>query len=487
MRALLVLALLAGCGFGPNDEFTGRRAGDGIAPWTAIGPVQICLGNEFIGPPDSVPGGLCAASTVVEAQCTTDGDCDSREACVCGRCIIQYCTAASDCTAGRVCSFSEARCDVSCSADDQCAEGEQCFNGACRGRCFTDDDCQTGEVCNSANRCITARCSSDADCLGGERCRVQRVPRVAIEPSPLARERAGEPRFTIWFELSEELQQGRRSIWRATSADGRHFQVDPARPVLEDADAAHAPSMVRSEDGYHLYYEQGAAAAIRVAFSPDGVEFAPAVTALSGGVGADSVGAPAALATGDGQVLVYFERGGGRAIGWAEGPLGGPLTDRGAALAPADVTVAQGADPDEPFWVEIESLRSPSALLTTGPSGQPRLRLYFSAFGRESGDSLQFGEILPIAPNYSVGYAAGPLESPATLAVWPFNPVLDRVSAFLDHRSELGPAVVQVTDASGAVSDGYLLYYMDAEASTSTDPPLLNRLQVGGNGAFGVE
>jgi hypothetical protein len=484
MRALIMLVLVAGCGFGPNDEFTGRRVGDGIAPWAPVGPVQICLGNEFIGPPDSQPGGLCAASTLVEARCAADDDCDSREACVCGRCIIQYCTAASDCTAGRVCSFSEGRCDVVCSADDQCAEGEECFNGACRGRCFTDDDCQTGEVCNSANRCITARCSTDPDCLAGERCRVQRVPRVATEPSVLARRRAGEPRFTMWFELSEELQQDRRSIWRATSPDGVHFQVDPARPVLEDADAARAPSVVRADDGYYLYYQQGDAAAVRVAYSTDGVEFINPVTALTGGVGDDSVGAPSAVDAGDGRVVVYFERGGGRAIGWAEGEAGGPLTDRGAALAPADITIPESADPEAPFWVDVEALRSPFALVTTNAAGEPTLRLYFSAFGRESGDSVQFGEIVPIEPNYSIGYAAGSLEAPAVLTPWPYNPVLDRVSAFLDHRSELTPAVVQVSDADGSERDGFLIYYMDAEANTSTDPPLYNRLQVGGNGSF---
>ena len=42
----------------------------------------------------------------------------------------------------------------------------------------------------------------------------------------------------------------------------------------------------------------------------------------------------------------------------------------------------------------------------------PSLRLWYAAFGKESGDSVQFGEITPIPPNYSIGYAAAPLTAP---------------------------------------------------------------------------
>ncbi|HUH02617.1 MAG TPA: hypothetical protein VML75_11545, partial [Kofleriaceae bacterium] len=283
MRTLLAIICVAGCGFGPQDDFTGQRAGDGIAPWADQGPVQICLGNEFIGPPDTDPGGLCASRNLAEAPCAGDGDCRSRETCVCGRCTVQYCTATSDCGDGRVCSFAEKRCDRTCANNDDCPLEDVCFNGTCRGQCEVDGDCQTGEVCNSVNRCITVACSDDPDCLGTERCFVQRVPRLAREPSVLARASASEPRFTMWLELANENLVDRRAIWRATSADGRRFQIDPASPVLEDGLVAAAPSVVRTPTGFGLYYEQGDGLAIRYASSANGIAFGAPSTVLTGG------------------------------------------------------------------------------------------------------------------------------------------------------------------------------------------------------------
>src|SRR4051794_10097525 len=118
-----LLVCLAGCGFLGSDSFTGTRTGDGIAPWTQLGPAQLCLGNQYLGPPDAAPGGLCFDQNVTEERCTLDGDCRSREACVCGRCTVAYCASASDCGAERVCSFAEHRCDLACLSGDDCPDG----------------------------------------------------------------------------------------------------------------------------------------------------------------------------------------------------------------------------------------------------------------------------------------------------------------------------------------------------------------------------
>lgn len=486
MRALViaVLALGAGCGFAPSDDFTGRRAGDGIAPWQDLGPVTMCIGNEFVGPPDSDPGGLCSLETVVEAPCLDDGDCRSRETCVCGRCTVQYCTALSDCRGGRTCSFSEARCDTPCGADDECADGEECFNSTCRGRCFTDDDCQTGEICNSQNRCATASCSDDGECLNGERCRVQRIGRVATEPTLLARAAPSEPAFSMWLEMSIGPQQDRRSIWRATSHDGQNFVIDPARAVLEDADMAHAPSVVRTPTGFAMYYEQGDGTQLRVATSSDGIEWSAPTTVLSGGAGPNAVRAPSAVVLPDGTVAVYYQAGDGDSVALATGSVGSSLSVTGPVMTPADVVDPPTMDPSSQFWVEIASVRSPFAAITTSAAGEPSLRMWFSAFGRESGDSVQFGEIIPIDPNYSLGYAASSTDAPDALTVWPFNPILDDVNAFLDHRSEMSPALVQVASPDGIAGDGYLLYYLDVEAETDLGPFVVNRLRVAGNGEY---
>jgi|GEM_PF-1988266 len=480
-----IAAVLAGCGFAPSDDFTGTRVGDGIAPWSELGAVQICLGTEFVGPPDDPPGGLCTSNTLVQSPCLSDGDCRARESCVCGRCIVQYCRTNSDCGAGRTCSFSESRCDVPCAVDEDCGDDSVCFNNTCRGRCESIDDCQAGEVCNSQNRCVTAVCSDNGECLAGELCQLQRVPRVAREPTIVAGRAPTEPRFTMWLELSEQFAQDRRAIWRAESEDGVHYRLLPAMPVLEDANQAHSPTVVRTTDGYSLYYEFGDGAELRYAQSADGMSFPVGSTVLSGTAGGPAaVRAPSAVITDGNQVMIYYQVGDGSSIAQATGMLGGPLSSMGPVLRPADVIDPPGGGVAPQFWVDIENVRSPQALITESGTGEPSLRLWFSAFGRESGDSYQFGDVIPIDPTYSIGYASASLAAPGDFTLWPFNPVFDRVEAFLDHRSELTPAVVRVRDADGNLRDGYLLYYLDADATNTTDPPILNRIGVAGNGDF---
>jgi len=466
-----LLALLVGRGFAPQDSFTGQRVGDGIAPWADLGPVQVCLGNEFLGPPDSEPGGVCIPTSVVEQPCTTDNDCRSRETCVCGGCTIQYCTVNSDCSGGRLCSFGERRCDITCATDDDCSIDDVCFNNTCRGRCGDDGDCQTGEVCNSQNRCITVACSDNDGCLVGERCNLERVPRVATEPSVLAQARPGEPRFTMWLELSDVELQDQRAIWRAVSSDGVHYKVDPARPVLEDGNSAHAPSVIRNASGYTLYYHLGDGAEIRAASSPDGITFAAPSTVLAGGAGASAKRAPGAADLPDGSVVLYYEAGDGDGIGMARGEIGGALTEIGTVLTPTDLEDPPADAHAAQFWVGIEKVRSPLALATSGATGEPSLRIWFSAFGTESADALQYGELLPIAPTYSLGYASASVAAPEQLTIWPYNPVVDRVVAFLEHRSELAPAVVQVVDSAQRPIGG-------------EGPVTLNRMSVAGNGSY---
>ncbi len=477
----MIAVLIGGCGFLPEDDFTGARVGDGVAPWTDLGPAPVCLGNQFLGPPTSLPGGFCYDRNQVEDPCLRDDDCESRETCVCNRCTIAYCTAASDCAGGRSCSFSENRCDTKCANVTDCAPGEECFNGACRGRCDTDDECQRGEVCSSRNYCVTVDCADDAGCQAGERCHVQRVPRLVLEPFAVAQRES--PRIVLYVELGDAAQP-QRAIWRAISDDGIRFEFEPAQPALEDGGAAHAPSIVRTATAWFLYYESGDGAAIKVSSSTDGFRFTPGTVVLAGGSGPSALHAPSAVLLPDGTVAVYFQIGDGAAIGLASGSPGGMLTMRGPVLQPSQVTVpASGAR--APFWTDVVAVKSPHAAVTEGAGG-PSLRLWFSAFGRESADSEQFGMTVPLPPNYSVGYALASVDDPRALTPWPYGPVVDRVDAFLDHKEELAPGVVQLVDDDGAMP-AYLLYYVEASADDMamgpTGPFTMGRLGVLGNGA----
>ena len=481
-----LLLVLATCGFLPEDDFTGKRVGDGIAPWTDLGPVQVCFGTESLGPPTSQPGGLCSSVNVAEAPCLDDGDCRSRESCMCGRCTVAYCTGSSDCGGGRTCTFSENRCDVPCANALDCADGEECVNATCRGRCLDDTECQTGEVCSGENYCIAVDCNSDEACQGGERCRIQRVPRQVLEPSALPGE--GGSRVALWVELADTAQPARRRIFRAISSNGLAFRVDPVTPVIADGDDTRAPSVIRTPAGYALYYEWNSGAEIRVATSSDGVTFAAPTTAIVGGTGAAAAHAPAAVLLPDGTVAVYYQVGDGAAIGLAVGEVGARLTTREPVLTPSQATIRPSSR-EAPFWDDIAALRSPMALVTDGPGG-PSLRLWFSGFGRESADSFQFGQVKPIPPNHSIGYAATAPGTLDRLVPWPYGPVVDRVEAFLKHREELGPGVMRLggvgPDGTGG-DDAYLLYYVEAEpamdAMGAAGPFVIGRLGVLGNGA----
>ena len=96
---------------------------------------------------------------------------------------------------------------------------------------------------------------------------------------------------------------------------------------------------------------------------------------------------------------------------------------------------------------------------------------------------MQLGEIVAIPPNYSIGYAAGDVADPSEMRSWPYGPIADRVSAFLNHREELAPAVLQLFG-----DDAYLMYYVEADpamdAMGADGPFVIGRLGVLGNGAY---
>lgn len=438
---IFLLCSLYGCGFAPNDSLTGRRIGEGISPWLDLGAVELCLGNDRIGPEGSAVGGFCVGVNMPpERICSTNGDCASREECVCGRCTVKYCSANSECGPLHACSFSDHRCLPSCRAAEDCTgANEICSAGLCKGRCGTDADCQFGEVCGGQSRCVVAACDQDGDCHSSEICKVQRVPRATDEPSVMAlpAERSGEsPLFVMYLEMADATGQGQ--IWRSRSRDGISYRFDPATPVLTAT--AHAPSIVQLAGGYRLYVET--AAGIEMAESRDGKNFGALSMAIPG-----DYHAPAAVATASG-VLVYVEVGERRGVALWSGagtpqPVFGP---------------DQATDPE--LWRSVEKVGSPFALLETSALGEPTVHLWFDAFGRESGTSIQFGMPVELPANDSIGFASARATRPGELATYPWNPVFDRTVAFLQHRGERAPAVVRVPG-----QETFFLYY----SGSSTD------------------
>jgi hypothetical protein len=454
MRALLA-CLLVGCGLAPEGGSVGGPSA-GITPWDDLGTVVVCRGEQSFGPPASPPGGLCVRADFTAAACTADSECRSREVCFCGRCTVEFCAAASDCVAPRFCNFAQHRCDLACGpGEPACAADEQCIAGVCRGRCLDSTECQFGEVCD-ANTCIGDDCSDVTGCLAGERCDLQRTPQQALEPAPVVTA-AG---IVLYLDLADPTTPEARSIWRAVSADGIRFAIDPAQPVLA---GARAPSVVVDAGTTYVYFED--AVGLNVAQSADGIAFAPRVTVLAG----TDIRAPAAVLA-NGQVAAYYVRAGSIAL--ATGPLAGGLVDQGIVLTPAGAQVGDGT-PGTAFWTPITELASPHVALV-GPDGARTIHLWFSGFGTESADGEKFGMPAPIPANASIGFAAAEPATPGVLAVWPYGPVADRVDAFLTHLDELGPAAVEVSPGV------FRLYYVDA-THDATPTFTLGRLGVLGS------
>jgi hypothetical protein len=450
-RAAWAMVLLTvSCGLMPQDDLTGRRIGDGVAPWEDLGPVTLCLGTHRIGPPASAIGGFCQAiDTPPETACETDSGCASRERCVCGRCTVQYCTGQSECGPDLVCI--DHRCNIPCAGDGACGRGETCVNGGCRGGCRSGSDCQAGEVCSTLQgRCITDECADDTGCPGTDFCAVQREPRDVAEPTVLATSSSPGGDFTMWLEMSDQNPLD-RAIWRAESKDGLTYRFNPATPVLENAGDAHAPSAIEDQRGCLLYYERA-----------DGIWETPCPASAGSEAGrlvlTGDYHAPSGVA-GDDRIFVTV---GARAAiaAYRVPPTGGPAGTPQIAYQPADAT-------DPVYWRNVQQVGSPFVL-----RDGDLLMVWFDAFGTETRDVVKFGVPTPVPANDSIGFASGDANDPLILTTWPYNPIFDRPILFENHQAERAPAVVRIPGGEaregGAKAEQWLLYYEGLSADGAT-------------------
>ena len=462
-RLLVVLVATASCGGLGEAPFAGLREPD-VAPWRDLGPVAICEGAVRLGRPASRPAGFCV-DELAAVTCGRDGDCRSRERCVCGLCQVAWCEAADECDGGDVCNFAEHRCDRPCKADGECAAGERCEPGlsVCRATCGGTGECQAGEVCDdglcAVSQGVGGRCAADRDCIEHPLCALQRRPADLREPAVLVE----DERVVLYFE---RVEAGMSSIWRASMLDGdasgRRFRIDPGSPVVVpgpgEAGRAGAPSVVRGATGGIVLAFADGNGRLRLATSPDGLQFAvedaPLLSPGAPAWQASGLDAPSLVAPRDspaGSWLLYFATRDRSAIGLAAGPDTTHLgADASPFLSPASVT-------DPTLWREVDRVGAPDAVPLRSPGGAVSIRLLFDARGRESADAMQFGVPVTEPANDSLGAAASTDGHAAV--IWPWNPVLDRTIQYLDHPSEQQPALAVLP-----VSGRALLYYRGASA-----------------------
>ena len=428
---LIILLLCSNCGFLGEEPFPGQRVPD-VAPWQDTGPLTICDGSLRLGAPASTPAGFCGDAPAHD--CKSDGDCGSRERCNCGKCTLGYCDLSADCQAGFICTVSTHRCDRPCMKDGDCKKGESCVEGRnlCRGSCGSDGDCQAGEQCNlTTGECGSAFCAGDSDCMSGHSCALQRRPETLAEPAPVVED---DGSVSLW------LEQGGASIIRATSQDGLAFHLDPSAPPLD----GRAPSVIKRAQGYLMLLARGAD--LFRATSLDGISWS--VDATPAIPGADQ---PSLVQFPD--HLAAYVTVGGRVARSLSSDLDG------ASFSPPEEVLAPTQLVDPTLWRNVDSIASPFAQALVDANGKPFVRLWFSARGQESAPAFNFGVAQEVPANFSVGEAAS--SDGASFTPYPFNPVFDRVVNFLDHPSELDPAVV-------SVGGQQLLYYRRASADTTT-------------------
>jgi hypothetical protein len=420
MRFLFSLLLISGCGFLGEAPFAGRRVSE-VSPWQDVGPLPICDGEVFLVGPMASPAGLCAMG--LGAACSGDSGCKSRERCLCGRCTTSTCEADPDCPAGYVCNSR--RCERPCQSSNDCKSGEVCDEGRqlCRGPCDGDDECQEGEVCNlGTNECQITPCSDDATCSGGRRCVLQRQPANLAEPTPIATDRG----VTMWLERDQQ-------ILRADSPDGIHFRLDPAATPLQ----GRSPSVALGGSGFLMVFASGSD--LVRATSADGLTWtADATPILAGG------DMPSLVSHGDGSYAVYFVTGG--AVARAFSPDGMVFDPPATVLEPAALA-------DDTLWRNVDRIAAPFAQSFLDAGGRQFVRVWFAARGQESAPAYNFGQFQEVPANFSLGAATS--DDGINFLPYPFNPVFDRVVAFIEHPSELDPAIV-------TVGDEQLLYYRRA-------------------------
>jgi hypothetical protein len=247
MRRLFFIALLAsGCGFLGAPAFT-ETDPPSVAPWQDVGPVLFCDGAQRIGIVSAGPLGTCATQPGPAATCASDGDCGSREACLCGACVRPVCDTADECPSGRVCTFVERVCDRACDADSDCASGESCVPGqhVCRGTCGQTSDCQSGERCDLASGLCKPVTCADATTCGGRSCDVQRIPASLAHPFA----RVDGDQVLLWLD-----RDGAPAF--ASSSDGYVFQLGPGDPRPDQGLLVQNGSLYRAPDQLLLTPDQ---------------------------------------------------------------------------------------------------------------------------------------------------------------------------------------------------------------------------------------
>jgi hypothetical protein len=355
LRLPCAALLLASCGLaGPADQEP--RPDPGKGAFREPQALEVCLGTARLDPrPEAVaPRGLCVLDGASERSCNDDGACSVGERCLCGRCALDSCRPGTPCDGGRLCR--DGLCTTPCQDNAQCPTGQVCSSGGCATPCQSSDGCGRGGRCDLlSGSCRADPCEDDVTCGPGRRCDLTELPAELREPAWLS---AGE----VVLETRERHGATSRPRVRraALGSDGR-LRLG-ATPLLEDAGA---PAPLLSGGNVRYLYTETLDG--RIERRPlTGGTLGPAELALEPRDPWEQgrVGSPSAVEF-RGETLLFYEAGGGAAVGVARVSSG----ERRLLLTPASL--------ERPGrWEKIERVGAPDAVLSGG-----LLLVYFTARG----------------------------------------------------------------------------------------------------------
>jgi hypothetical protein len=465
LTALIIFSTTLGsCTFIDQDNYSGLGFESGISPFEERGPLEICIGNHRIAPPNTTLGGFCQKKDNPQLKnCSVNSECPGRENCVCGKCTVKYCTRTDECGEGYECDFNTKQCAIKCETDCECpGSNARCDLGVCKQMCIVDSECQTGELCAlSIARCVTVPCSNDFECYDDEECVIQMEPRIIREPSPLAE---NQYLYYMWVEMDQGSSE-RRVIFRAASSDGEKWEMTPPAPVLEsDADddwKVGAPSVIFHSNKYIMFFEIGNGAAIGRAISDDGRNWVrdtqPVILPWGN---ENTIHSPSAVVDPyGGSIYLYYQAGDGAEIRMVRSTdrVGHTFPDPDLDNTARKTVLRPHYLDDGILWRGVSKVFSPFVTLEKQSDGRYVYKMMVSAYGFESAEASSFGTTDQVRANFSIGYLAsydGELFQP-----FPFNPIFDRIApnSFVNHESELSPAILNLKNKT-------LLFYGISDA-----------------------
>ncbi|QQR90660.1 MAG: hypothetical protein IPJ88_02655 [Myxococcales bacterium] len=432
------MVFIANCGISADASQQAPSLGSGIAPYEESDRVELCLeGAALQGPVTSsdIPLGLCVLQSQRAQSCTEDTECSGREACVCGRCVLELCEFSSECAQGSVCVGSPSRCAPRCFDESDCPASHLCEQGACIPSCGDESDCAFGELC-LVGQCVALGCGHGPGiCSSSERCDLQRSFGTLSKASV----KEANDQLLLYAVLSDAQQN--TVLVRGIAMHATRFDLEATEGLDSQVFASDSGLAFNFSDSQvEIYYAKAGEHALFQNQSSDGLLFSEEQIVLEPYTPwqGSRLLSPAVLRVNQETWLFYLSED-KHYLGLAR------FDNAGSVVRIEDpvlsIELLRQSQETGQLWRELSSMQDPYAVHFSNAFGRDEVRLFFSAQGGErQGD----GPDAFSQNNDSIGVALWSLQNDVTgiqFTPFAYNPVLAR-RGNLKELPELSPSVV---------------------------------------------